>query len=295
MEDISNPSYNHFDNQEGYVSNFPQFDTEDEFTSGLKIFFQESPKSEFGIKNADAGYDSAFNSTSSSGEPVIIAMDIEETHSNDYQLQEQDPATEIESDDNLTESKTEELKAPSCRKLDKESINKKIKTHAFEGIRKILSDAIKVCFGTKFEIKKFNQELIKNGNINVNKVLLEMSAKEILTVVDIGQLLGKEIILKDSDLKKLQNNQKVIQMVELYMNETLSIFNLKLEELINMYFESKYFNSDLKKLKTKETKQYIEAFLKLKGQFITYFKEEKGNSHYIKKPKQVKFATFSKQ
>jgi hypothetical protein len=153
------------------------------------------------------------------------------------------------------------------RRENKDNIRKKIKRGFLNNalINKIntiiKSNRGKLCF------KKFQQHFVSDVAKKSNKVLLNMTLKEIFE---------KKEIYDTKELKFYYHNLKLIQSEEIFENEELkNILNKKYCELYDEYLNSKEFMHDeIKRLKNNKMEDsYIKRYIYLARNFINFINE----------------------
>ena len=153
------------------------------------------------------------------------------------------------------------------RRENKDNIRKKIK-RGFLNIALInkintiiKSNRGKLCF------KRFQQHFVSDVAKKSNKVLLNMTLKEIFE---------KKEIYDTKELKFYYHNLKLIQSEEILENEELkNILNKKYCELYDEYLNSKEFMHDeIKRLKNNKMEDsYIKRYIYLARNFINFINE----------------------
>ena len=153
------------------------------------------------------------------------------------------------------------------RRENKDNIRKKIKRGFLNNalINKIntiiKSNRGKLCF------KRFQQHFVSDVAKKSNKVLLNMTLKEIFE---------KKEIYDTKELKFYYHNLKLIQSEEILENEELkNILNKKYCELYDEYLNSKEFMHDeIKRLKNNKMEDsYIKRYIYLARNFINFINE----------------------
>ena len=153
------------------------------------------------------------------------------------------------------------------RRENKDNIRKKIKRGFLNNalINKIntiiKSNRGKLCF------KRFQQHFVSDVAKKSNKVLLNMTLKEIFE---------KKEIYDTKELKFYYHNLKLIQSEEILENEELkNILNKKYCELYDEYLNSKEFMHDeINRLKNNKMEDsYIKRYIYLARNFINFIKE----------------------
>ena len=153
------------------------------------------------------------------------------------------------------------------RRENKDNIRKKIKRGFLNNalINKIntivKSNRGKLCF------KRFQQHFVSDVARKSNKVLLNMTLKEIFE---------KKEIYDTKELKFYYHNLKLIQSEEILENEELkNILNKKYCELYDEYLNSKEFMHDeIKRLKNNKMEDsYIKRYIYLARNFINFINE----------------------
>ena len=153
------------------------------------------------------------------------------------------------------------------RRENKDNIRKKIKRGFLNNalINKIntiiKSNRGKLCF------KRFQQHFVSDVAKKSNKVLLNMTLKEIFE---------KKEIYETKELKFYYHNLKLIQSEEILENEELkNILNKKYCELYDEYLNSKEFMHDeIKRLKNNKMEDsYIKRYIYLARNFINFINE----------------------
>ena len=153
------------------------------------------------------------------------------------------------------------------RRENKDNIRKKIKRGFLNNalINKIntiiKSNRGKLCF------KRFQQHFVSDVAKKSNKVLLNMTLKEIFE---------KKEIYDTKELKFYYHNLKLIQSEEIFENEELkNILNKKYCELYDEYLNSKEFMHDeIKRLKNNKMEDsYIKRYIYLARNFINFINE----------------------
>ena len=153
------------------------------------------------------------------------------------------------------------------RRENKDNIRKKIKRGFLNNalINKIntiiKSNRGKLCF------KRFQQHFVSDVAKKSNKVLLNMTLKEIFE---------KKEIYETKELKFYYHNLKLIQSEEILENEELkNILNKKYCELYDEYLNSKEFMQDeIKRLKNNKMEDsYIKRYIYLARNFINFINE----------------------
>lgn len=153
------------------------------------------------------------------------------------------------------------------RRENKDNIRKKIKRGFLNNalINKIntiiKSNHGKLCF------KRFQQHFVSDVAKKSNKVLLNMTLKEIFE---------KKEIYETKELKFYYHNLKLIQSEEILENEELkNILNKKYCELYDEYLNSKEFMHDeIKRLKNNKMEDsYIKRYIYLARNFINFINE----------------------
>lgn len=153
------------------------------------------------------------------------------------------------------------------RRENKDNIRKKIKRGFLNNalINKIntiiKSNRGKLCF------KRFQQHFVSDVAKKSNKVLLNMTLKEIFE---------KKEIYDTKELKFYYHNLKLIQSKEILENEELkNILNKKYCELYDEYLNSKEFMHDeIKRLKNNKMEDsYIKRYIYLARNFINFINE----------------------
>lgn len=153
------------------------------------------------------------------------------------------------------------------RRENKDNIRKKIKRGFLNNalINKIntiiKSNRGKLCF------KRFQQHFVSDVAKKSNKVLLNMTLKEIFE---------KKEIYDTKELKFYYHNLKLIQSEEILENEELkNVFNKKYCELYDEYLNSKEFMHDeIKRLKNNKMEDsYIKRYIYLARNFINFINE----------------------
>ena len=153
------------------------------------------------------------------------------------------------------------------RRENKDNIRKKIKRGFLNNalINKIntiiKSNRGKLCF------KRFQQHFVSDVAKKSNKVLLNMTLKEIFE---------KKEIYETKELKFYYHNLKLIQSEEILENEELkNILNKKYCELYDEYLNSKEFMHDeINRLKNNKMEDsYIKRYIYLARNFINFINE----------------------
>ena len=153
------------------------------------------------------------------------------------------------------------------RRENKDNIRKKIKRGFLNNalINKIntiiKSNRGKLCF------KRFQQHFVSDVAKKSNKVLLNMTLKEIFE---------KKEIYDTKELKFYYHNLKLIQSEEILENEVLkNILNKKYCELYDEYLNSKEFMHDeINRLKNNKMEDsYIKRYIYLARNFINFINE----------------------
>ena len=153
------------------------------------------------------------------------------------------------------------------RRENKDNIRKKIKRGFLNNalINKIntiiKSNRGKLCF------KRFQQHFVSDVAKKSNKVLLNMTLKEIFE---------KKEIYDTKELKFYYHNLKLIQSEEILENEELkNVLNKKYCELYDEYLNSKEFMHDeIKRLKNNKMEDsYIKRYIYLARNFINFINE----------------------
>ena len=153
------------------------------------------------------------------------------------------------------------------RRENKDNIRKKIKRGILNNalINKIntiiKSNRGKLCF------KRFQQHFVSDVAKKSNKVLLNMTLKEIFE---------KKEIYDTKELKFYYHNLKLIQSEEILENEELkNILNKKYCELYDEYLNSKEFMHDeINRLKNNKMEDsYIKRYIYLARNFINFINE----------------------
>ena len=153
------------------------------------------------------------------------------------------------------------------RRENKDNIRKKIKRGFLNNalINKIntiiKSNRGKLCF------KRFQQHFVSDVAKKSNKVLLNMTLKEIFE---------KKEIYDTKELKFYYHNLKLIQSEEIFENEELkNILNKKYCELYDEYLNSKEFMHDeINRLKNNKMEDsYIKRYIYLARNFINFINE----------------------
>ena len=153
------------------------------------------------------------------------------------------------------------------RRENKDNIRKKIKRGFLNNalINKIntivKSNRGKLCF------KRFQQHFVSDVAKKSNKVLLNMTLKEIFE---------KKEIYDTKELKFYYHNLKLIQSEEILENEELkNILNKKYCELYDEYLNSKEFmHNEINRLKNNKMEDsYIKRYIYLARNFINFINE----------------------
>jgi hypothetical protein len=151
----------------------------------------------------------------------------------------------------------------------KDGIRKKIKTHFFQWIKKLLDNKIKEATSEKkLKFKKLEQNTIANINLKFNSDLLQ---KTVIEVYD----------------KDCEENNKLIETLLKNSNKEISEFlDTPLYLLYNDYFDGNQYKKDFKKIKkkinylieeeeTEEDKEFILLYLKIyeifSENFVNYY------------------------
>lgn len=174
---------------------------------------------------------------------------------------------------------TREITTPSDRKLQDDSIRKKIKTHTEENIKNVLNlHYSKVSSGDKkIILKKLPQNFLSNVTIDLNKEALLMTVEERYQY-DYG----------DESSTKLDVNRKVVNIMKhkyYEREEGVPLMKMKVKDLMTDYFNSKKYESELRKIEEKEGLKYAKKFdLLVKGNgndimgYVEYYLKTPGNS-----------------
>ena len=154
------------------------------------------------------------------------------------------------------------------RKENQDNIRKKIKRGFFNnGLIKKLNEKLK-SIGSKKYLRKFPQHFVSDINQKRNKVLFNMTLREIFENKELYINEGKE------SLYNYLNNLKVVQNEEIKENRELEIiFNKTIYELYEEYINSEEFNIiEINRLKEKKMQDdYIKRYINLARYLILFF------------------------
>jgi len=154
------------------------------------------------------------------------------------------------------------------RKENQDNIRKKIKRGFFNnGLIKKLNEKLKN-IGSKKYLRKFPQHFVSDVNQKRNKVLFNMTLREIFE--------NKELYINEDKegLYNYLNNLKVVQNEEIKENRELEIiFNKTINELYEEYINSEEFNIiEINRLKEKKMQDdYIKRYINLARYLILFF------------------------
>ena len=181
--------------------------------------------------------------------------------------------TNIEKNSLLVKNREEMLKRKRFqdrrpRKENQDNIRKKIKRGFFNnGLIKKLNEKLKN-IGSKKYLRKFPQHFVSDVNQKRNKVLFNMTLREIFENKELYINEGKE------SLYNYLNNLKVVQNEEIKENIELKIiFNKTIYELYEEYINSEEFNIiEINRLKEKKMQDdYIKRYINLARYLILFF------------------------
>ena len=149
------------------------------------------------------------------------------------------------------------------RKKDLDNVLKKIKTRFFNtALLKKLNEKLKN-IGSRLYLEKFPQQLVSNPKKEKNKELLNMTLLEIIK---------EKGLYMEKDLKNYYHNLKVVTSEDVQENgEFTIILNKKCYKLFEEYINSKEFSDEIKRLKDKNTDDYIQKYENAAKHFIGHF------------------------
>ena len=145
------------------------------------------------------------------------------------------------------------------RKLEFDSLLKRLKAKFF----KTINECLKKCLKQELKIKRLSQKFITDIKISSNKKILNYSIEQIYSLNNINMsyyyLKSKENILEDK-----------FQILKEFLSITFT-------EAYNMYYESNQYYKDCENIKYQESEKFFELFKYTSENFIKYYKHSKGN------------------
>lgn len=186
------------------------------------------------------------------------------------------------------------------RKEKPDNIRKKIKAYVFKILKKIINKKLKDAGVKNHSFESLPQSFIADVTLKTNNEILHLSYEEIFEYS--YQLLFKDIkkrkyirknsctkVDEEKNKKRYENNMKIAKKKYEKNNETLSflnsyenhkickesgwdiIGNMKFEELLRRFFNSKEFEDSIKKLEKKESKYYICEYIYFAKTYLQFY------------------------
>ena len=156
------------------------------------------------------------------------------------------------------------------RKNNSDNIIKKIKARYLKSLKNKTNEILKSA-GSKKYFKSFPQAFVCNLNISKNKIILDMTFKEII----LKSFIEYQKFHKPS-LANYYHNKSVLEYLEKDndIKINLNIFNLTYRQIFNEYLGSKEFEMEIDNLrKQKENIKYIKTYIIKAHNFINFFSQ----------------------
>ena len=162
-------------------------------------------------------------------------------------------------------------------KFKLEGIRKKIKSRLHKRLKAYYNKKLKDC-GSKMFLDSFPQSFITNVNVANNKTYLNLTIRNLLTMI-----FGT----RAKDKEKISVNKKLLQYLDnhpdIRMNSGIDKFlNSSYKDVINEYINGDLFLKDIEKLKKEnKSKEYIDKYIDIAKHWIEFYE----NGKILKTPK----------